>query len=179
MSFMPENLQLANDFAGIANRYVELVTKPAGDATTFARRLLGSLTQLYSGALALPEVTDIDSGVEFRRSTDNEWWAVYDNVGNAFGERVHYWLNYDPIYPRDGSNALVCGSFADDCADIHRDIIGPLMAFNNADTKHLNDIIWEWSSTPFHSHWGIHASQAINALHWIVFDHGIPDASGR
>ena len=175
---MPEHLQLATDFARIANGYVELVSKPVDDANSFARHLLESLTLLYSAALALPNVADVDSELDFYRTTDDEWRAVFQNVGDAFGERVHYWLNYDPIYPRDGSGDLVCGSLADDCADIHRDIIGPLSAFNEGNTDRLNDIIWEWSDTPFRSHWGIHATQAINALHWMVFDHGIPDASG-
>ena len=61
---------------------------------------------------------------------------------------------------------------------LHREIIGPLMVFNIGDTTHLDDIIWEWSSTPFQSHWGTHATKAINALHWIVFDHRLPEASG-
>ena len=175
---MPEHLQFATDFARIANRYVELVSNPVDDAHAFARFLLESLTQLYSAALMMPNVVDVDPELDFHRSTDDEWQAVFQNVGKAFGERDYYWLNYDPIYPRDGSADLVCGSLADDCADIHRDIIGPLMAFNDGDTKHLDDIIWEWSSTRFRGHWGIHATQAINALHWIVFDHGIPDSGG-
>ena len=175
---MPEQLKLATDFARIATRYVELVSDPVDDAHTFAQRLLESLTQLYSAALVMPYVDDIDLDFNFHRSTEDEWRTVFQNVGNAFGERVYYWLNHDPIYPRDGSDNIVCGCLADDCADIHRDIIGPLMAFNDGEPKHLNDIIWEWSATPFRSHWGIHAIQAINALHWIVFDHGLPDACG-
>ena len=63
-------------------------------------------------------------------------------------------------------------------ASLARDV-QPLMVFNDGDTKYLDDIIWEWAFTPFQRHWGIHAIQAINALHWIVFDHGIPDASGK
>ena len=175
---MTDNQQFVTEFAHNANHYVELVTTPAGDPDHFARRLLGSLTRLYSGALLLPHVDEVDPNHDFCRSTDEEWQRVYKNISDTFGERLHYWCTYDPICPRDGSAEVVGGSLGDDCADIHRDIIGPLVAFNGGDTEHLNDIIWEWSCTPFESHWGVHATQAINALHWIVFDHGIPSASG-
>ncbi|EGF24230.1 hypothetical protein RBWH47_02945 [Rhodopirellula baltica WH47] len=122
---MADHLQLATDFAHAANRFVDLISNPADSPDTFSLRLLESLTQLYCAALSLPDAADVDPDLDFHRSTDDEWRTVYQNVANAFGERVHYWLTYDPIYPRDGSGDVVCGSLADDCADIHRDIIGP------------------------------------------------------
>lgn len=169
---MANNLQLARSFADLANKYVELVSKPADDPAVFARRLLEVLAGLYSGALALPTVSDVDPDHDFYRSTDAEWRAVYRVASDAFGERDHYWINYDPILPRDGSADCVCASLADDCADIHRDLIGPLMVFNDDSTGHLDNIIEEWSVTPFQTHWGIHATHAMCALHRIVFNHG-------
>ncbi len=71
--------------------------------------------------------------LHFHRSTDDEWQAVFQNVGNAFGERDYYWLNYDPIYPRDGSADLVCGSLATTVLTFIATLC-PLLAFNNGDT---------------------------------------------
>lgn len=172
---MEHKLAAARRFATVARRYVDLVTHSAGDPSDFARALLQSLASLYAAALEIHGELDVDEDVEFPAPTFEESRAIASSIASAFGERQYYWHQYDPIIPRDGAEDLVLGSLADDCADIHRDIIGPLEAFESGATVGLDNILWEWSSIPFTSHWGIHAAAAIHALHWIVFNHGIPE----
>ena len=167
---MADKRQLAAEFAAIANQFVDLVTRPGDDADGFAERLLRVLTQLYAAALVLPAVEEMDPNAEFRDPTEQEWRAVHQNVARMTGERDHYWLVSDPVDLRDLPTQPCCGSLADDCADIYRDVAGPLAAFNNGNLQHVDTMIWEWSTTLFEIHWGVHATQAIAALHRILYE---------
>ncbi len=167
---MTDKYQLAENFADAANEFVELVSNPGSSPDVFARALLASLTRLYLAALALSAETDVElHNIEFLKVTKDDWLHIHRNVSGTIGEHDTYWITFDPIFPRNDSGDPCLASLGDDCADIYRDIIRPLSAFNAGQTEILDDIIWEWADTPFQSHWGLHAACAIHTLHWIVF----------
>ena len=59
----------------------------------------------------------------------------------------------------------VVGSLADDIADIYRDVVSGLRAFQSGLRA---EAIWEWGFN-FRDHWGRHATEAIKALHaWLA-----------
>lgn len=169
---MTDKVQSAQHFADAAAEFITLVSNPPAAPDAFARALLACLCRLYSFALALPDVAVGSEDPEFPRPTDVERKRICNNVAGMFGEHNVYWFQYDPIYPRDGLEQPVCSLLSHDCAEIYDEIVGPLAAFSDGSTDILDDIIWEWSGISFQSHWGIHATHAIYALHWIVFDHG-------
>jgi hypothetical protein len=170
---MTEKMQFARSFASSANRFIAAVNDPKPRLEDFAPELLGALTDLYRSALALPDTLadnlDVSPDIIFSRVNDDEWQRVYDGVGTVMGDLNFYWLQYNPIHPRDGSEKPVCGALGDDCADIYRDIVSPLRVFDSGRFDSIDDIIWEWCDDPFKTHWGLHAVRAMTALHWIVF----------
>jgi hypothetical protein len=56
----------------------------------------------------------------------------------------------------------VVGSLSDDLADIYRDVVTGLRAYDRGDRA---GAVWEWRFN-LHAHWGAHATGAMRALHW-------------
>ncbi len=100
------NLTSAQHFANVAADFVSLVSTPAMSTESFPRDLLQSLTQLYAAAIALPGANEISESTEFSQSSNAQWSGIYENISTVFGERDYYWLVFDPIMPRDGSEPL-------------------------------------------------------------------------
>jgi hypothetical protein len=68
-----------------------------------------------------------------------------------------YWVVFDPEQEREP----VCGSLADDLADIHNDLAEGLELYVNG---MLADAVWHWRFSYF-AHWGHHALSAAFAVH--------------
>lgn len=171
-----EKIKSVKHFAVVATQFSSLMSDSSLSPEEFSQRLLETLTSLYSAAVLLPSeyssVSEEDKVGSYAVS-DAEGSQVFQHVSSLIGERCLYWIVSDPIFPRDGSSEPSCGDIADDCADIYRDIVPALRLWNEAGSDLIDDVLWEWRSIPFQGHWGFHAVQAITALHWIVFDHGL------
>jgi hypothetical protein len=114
---------------------------------------LTHLVGLFGAALTLPDASP-DGDVPDHVS-DDEWKRVFaacrrlpiSNYGGVF----------DPLaLPPESPD--VC-DLADDLADIYRDVVNGLRAFQNGEAE----AAWQWKFT-FWSHWGRHAASAITAL---------------
>lgn len=168
----------AATFAIAARCLCNTLERPSTDKTGAALELLQGLAQVYALALALDlpgdhsGVPDLDDAFPV---SDDARAKVIENVASIFGERSSYWLQADPIFPRDGSDEPVCGDLGDDFHDIYRDILPALLAWESGSNR-FDDILREWRVTAFEHHWGVHASHALHALHLIVFNHGVGSA---
>lgn len=158
-----------------AQRLRDALVNPVDDRMAAAERLLHCLSGLYAAALVLgpggDDFGEPDLDEAFPVEAD-ELKEVGEKLQTVFGERRWYWLQHDPIFPRDGTEKPVCGDLVDDLLDIYGDIVPALRAWE-AGTNRIDDIVFEWRGTLFQTHWGVHATQAIRALHFIVFDHGL------
>lgn len=171
---------VADEFARAARRLCDALEHPPDDREDAALLLLRRLSAVYANALALdgsgdcsgePDLDDLYPVTEAERA------RVAANVAAVFGERRIYWFQFDPVLPQDGSDAPVAGDLADDFADIYRDILPALRAWE-AGSDRFDAILFEWRATTFETHWGVHAAHALPALHRIVLDHGL-NADGR
>ncbi|MEL6544901.1 MAG: DUF5063 domain-containing protein [Myxococcota bacterium] len=178
MSVSEELRSRAAEFAHSARLLCDALETPPREPEKAALLLLRALSSVYAKGLALDwagdQFSSPDLGELFPVS-DAERQRVTGNVARIFGERRFYWLQFDPIFPRDGSAAPVAGDLADDFGDIYRDILPALRAWE-AGSNQFDDIVFDWRATPFEGHWGVHASNALRALHRIVFDHGLDAA---
>jgi hypothetical protein len=123
--------------------------------------LLRELITLYGLALDLPKVRAKGSapGVV----THEEWWELFERLRDEFGDEDLYWLVFEPHSPDD--HEALCGSVADDVADIYRNLKDGLVNLANGTDEAA--VFWEWRFL-FHCHWGRHAVNAISALHSIM-----------
>lgn len=128
-----------------------------------AREALLRITRLYLAALDLPPSHGEEpaDAVDAKSVDDEEWRAVF-----AAASRLpldYYGEVFDPsaLPPEEP----VVGSFADDIADIYRDVVGGL---REQQAGRRARAAWQWSFA-FRHHWGKHATGAIRALHsWLA-----------
>jgi hypothetical protein len=59
---------------------------------------------------------------------------------------------------------------SDDLLIIYRDVQSGLYEWDKATGPQKLDIIWEWEFG-FETHWGEHATNAIRALYWLLYNH--------
>ena len=67
----------------------------------------------------------------------------------------------------------LCGSLADDLADIYADVKPGIRAWDSEEDSYLEGIAFGWKTPLFGSHWGVHAVSAMRALHPIAYMRGI------
>lgn len=166
-------------FQQAAARFCALLESFPPDVQEWVEHVLAVVARLYACAHQLPEASladdDRDIPDEYEVS-DEEWKRVCNLVRNALGLQCYYWSYFDPSVPHDETPYAVCGDLADDLADIYRDIKPGLRAWETNDDKFLPMIIFDWKEPLFSSHWGVHAVDAMRALHPIAHLRGVqPD----
>lgn len=132
-----------------------------------AREALIQLLRLYAYGLELPEAwsDDLADRSDVKRLAEGEWRRAV-----AACERLPLNLYSDVFNPLEATAVTaVTGSLADDLADIYRDIVSGLRAYELGNRA---GAVWEWSFG-LHSHWGAHATSAIRALHWWLCENAI------
>lgn len=161
--------------ASAARQLCALLERPSGDRAAAVRALHRALAALYAAAATMEEggeaYGDVDLDVAYAL-TDERLRAVQTGLVQTFGARRYYWLRHDPVFPQGEPGEMVCGDLVDDFLDIFRDVAPALAAWESGADR-LDDIAFEWCGAPFRTHWGVHASMALHALHWIVYDHGV------
>lgn len=154
-------------YRAAAQAFVELIegrgrTSPAEWLAQVHMRL----PELYAAALALGEVEPATSEANPRAMSQEEWASVYADICGVLGKWNYYWLVFDPYI--DSDREAVCGSVADDLADIYRDLRDGLENVKSVGKVRPNNVFWEWRSD-FRSHWAAHATGALRALSTAFF----------
>lgn len=129
------------------------------------REALLRITSLYLAALELPApaTNDQSDQPDPERVGNVEWQAVFTACSRLPID--YYGEVREPLMIPPGNSEI--GSIADDIADIYRDVVTGLRAFQ---AGHEAQALWEWRSG-FRQHWGNHATSAIRALHgWLVMN---------
>ena len=141
-------------------------TEQGGSAV---REALLRISSLYLAALELPAMDVTFDRLDAERVGDEEWQAVFTGCSRLPID--YYGEVSEPLTIPPGESGI--GSIADDVADIYRDVVTGLRAFQ---AGHRQQAQWEWGSG-FREHWGNHATSALRALHaWLVMNE--PESSG-
>jgi hypothetical protein len=125
-----------------------------------ARQALTHLIALFAAALELPE-TDSPGDVQ-ERVSDDEWQRVFQSFRRL--PVSHYSEVFDPLAVPPSAPGVA--DVADDLADIYRDVVYGLRAFQDG----APGAVWYWRFF-FWEHWGRHAIGATGALRaWLEAD---------
>jgi hypothetical protein len=172
------NLPEVVRFVQAARAYCDLVECPNSDTELWVKGLLQSVSQLYSSVLQLPDldVEEFDKVPDIFDIDHGGWQGIWNRIGNLLGEARWYWAYFDPTEPLDSEEKPLVGDLADDLADIYLDIKPGLAAWDTGIDEYVPEILWDWKEICFDSHWGLHAVDALRALHRLVYLRGLPDA---
>jgi len=158
-----ENTGIAVErFVALAAEYcdfIERLDELTGRA--FVQTSVRLLPALYIAALELPHIEPGSSNlIEDAKSGADDYRTIYGRISDKLGALTLYWEVFDP-YEED---APVCGSIADDLADIYGDLKGALKVYQQGSESDRKDAVWHWRFN-FHFHWGEHLVDALRALH--------------
>jgi hypothetical protein len=167
---------VANRFAAVAQEFCSIIESASKtDRTTLLMNVYGVLPLLISGAISLPnfELSEEDDATEREeqspsrpsvRMTDEQWGQLYNQLKEKLGD----WNLYQCVFDPTTDKKAICGSLADDIADIYRDLKEGLVCGKMHQAK-PQDIVWTWRLL-YYSHWGHHAMDALLVIHFRLED---------
>ena len=135
------------------------------------KQVLEALAKLYAAAHGLPDFTLPEDAVALPASfklTHEDWKALATTIQGLLGERQSYWFYFDPTLAEAPNEEPDAGMLWDDLADIYRDIKPGLHAWDANRDDYLPATVFEWKWPGFYHHWGLHAVDAMRALHWWI-----------
>jgi hypothetical protein len=174
MSAPPNNAEVAALFASVAQEFCSVIdTAPNLDRIELLTQVYGILPRLISKAIDLPnmELSDDESEQEVSRKSqtrarlrlsEEQWVKLYEFLKAKLGDLNLYWEVWDPTKEHEA----ICGSLADDFADIYRDLKAGL-SLGEAHQVPPEDNIWHWR-LGYYSHWGKHAIDALRTIHFLL-----------
>ena len=129
----------------------------------FVVDVVPALSALVAAAAAMPLIELPEDDYEPPEIPHAVWHERFMAVGHALADWDIYWT-VDPLVIDDEAEhpEMMAGSLNDDLADIWRDLKAGLLGLEAGGTE--VDIRWQWRFD-FYSHWGRHATQALNVLH--------------
>jgi hypothetical protein len=159
-------------FVQAAQKFCGLIETDQMDRNVWMRSVLIAVADLYAAIHYLPipdlDAASIDPGDSFRLTSD-AYREVFLRLGRILDdERFYADCSNITDFPGD-PQTIGIGDLADDLADIYRDITPGLRAWHEDIDDYLPDIVFEWKEPSFRTHWGIHAVDALRALHSLVF----------
>jgi hypothetical protein len=119
-------------------------------------KALHLLSRLYSNALMLKTEKFVTEH-ETISISDEQWNLIFKRFGSL---PFNYYPDIDDITEIETPSTSL-GDVADDLADIYRDLKAGLWLYEQG---YESEAIYEWKYH-FNFHWGIHAVNAMNALH--------------
>ena len=125
-----------------------------GEAAALAAFIL--LSRLLAAALALPGLEFETPEIDAADVSEDEWKDAYAAAGRLPVDLYRHFHDPSP----DGLEEPTVGSLSDDLADVYRDVVRGLRAYEQKDVEAA---IWEWRFN-FAHHWGAHATAAIRVL---------------
>jgi hypothetical protein len=171
MSTRDDNTEIADRFGVVAKQFCSIVDSASSlERADLLVKTYRILPALIGEAIGLPDVKLDDSdnqvegmstpasGVNVRLSS-HEWDQLYNLLKEKLGGWNLYRQVFDPIEDKEA----ICGSLAEDIADIYRDLREGLV-LKETHQAPPEDIIWEWRFS-FYSHWGRHAMDALQTIH--------------
>ena len=177
---MDSQEQAIHEFAEKVRAFCAVLENPPDDRYEALRLIYERLVVVYAGVLELKDEYEGMSeellGDEYRVSSD-ECLSINGNVQRVVGNRAFYRSNPDPIFPERNENGeweVSVGWLPGDLDEIYHDPMLGLRALEAGNVP-LADVRWQWRAFPCFGHWGLHALEAIHALHFLVFDHGLGD----
>jgi hypothetical protein len=160
--------EIVERFAATATQFCNTVDTAATlDRVDFLKHIYGLLPRLIDQAISFPDVALSEraegENVTLRNEADvaqnyEMWRARYSLLGEKLDDWNSYWEVFNPTHIHD--TEAVCGSLADDLADIYGDLSEPL----NKTSMLPPDKIWAWQFS-FSTHWGHHAVGALRTIH--------------
>lgn len=117
-------------------------------------KLLASIFEIYSAALALP---DVEPETEDAPNRDHPAPLP------ALDKKDTYFMVLDP---HGESPEIGCSAISMDLTEMCDDLFTGLELYKDG---HIMDALWQWRFD-FRSHWSYHAASAINALNQLVMD---------
>lgn len=172
--------QVVQGFVALAESLIALIDgHQSYELRPFVEKISQTLAALYAAALELPEEEedkgeeedteeelDIETDLtpEERASEDashEKWQELYGRLNHYFGEENAFTIYVDPYEAQDEP---VTSELGDCLADIYVDLQEGLDLYREGN---LEEAIWEWRFN-FLIHWGIHLTEALYAMHWLM-----------
>lgn len=156
-------------YRSVAAEFCTVVeARDAHTAIGFAQAIHQLLPRLYSAATVLPSsVPETDQSAGDAMSHE-DWRRLHFDLSGLFGRWNFYWLVFDPY--DNVEREPVCGSLADDLADIYRDLSDGRLDETLRGALCPADVVWAWKQA-FETHWSAHATGALRALNAAFFLH--------
>jgi hypothetical protein len=147
--------EILSDMVGVAERYCELIERPADDSDEWLESLYKLMPRLHS---AVTSLNAHDSGELQIPGVDlDERFELYSRLRKRLGERDSYWLEFDAA-PEE---MHMSGSLADDLTDIYFDLQHGLELLGEAWPHRAAE---DWQSS-YRLHWGQHLVDAERHLY--------------
>jgi Domain of unknown function (DUF5063) len=140
------------------------------DRDDFVLQVYRILPKLIDEAISLPDVELSDDPKSTRRSVRQrieEW----DQLFNSLKEKLGDWNLYKQVFDPTRDAEAICGSLADDIADIYRELKAGLV-LRETHRDRPEEPIWEWR-VGFYPHWGRQAIDALLAIHFQLQNSGL------
>jgi len=172
MKTQGNNTEAADRFGGVAQEFCSAVESASKiDRTSLLTEVYRVLPRLINAAINLPSIefpdendaTQEEERAPFRpsaRMTDDQWRQLYNLLQEKLGNWDVYWQVFNPTTDKEA----VCGTLADDFADIYRDLKEGLV-LSHKRLARPEDVIWQWRLL-YYSHWGKHAIDALLTIHF-------------
>ena len=145
-----------DQFANEARDYRDWLMEGRDEGEAAAAAAFIHLSRLLAAALALPALEFETPEIDAADVSDDERRRAH-----TAAHRLPLDLYKDVYSPNlDETEEPVVGSLTDDLADIYRDVVRGLHAYEQKDVEAA---IWEWRFN-FAHHWGAHATAAIRVL---------------
>src|SRR6266850_2386975 len=158
-------------FVEAARQYCELIETLPIDLKAWVKSLHAALSELYSAALGLESIEageSPDKDLAPFEVSHAEWRTLYHRLCTQLGHDAWYWMYFEPMKTQVEKAEPVGGNLADDLADVYRDVVTGLRAWNANDDSLLDEIVFQWVKGGFEIHWGAHAVDALGILHRVV-----------
>jgi hypothetical protein len=162
-------------FKEAAQHYCGLLSSVPTDPQRWVETILAALSRVYTAGHTLPDLELSDSALDVPDSLDvqtEEWSSVFALAQNVLGKQEAYRAYWYPSDPRNAEKEPDLRSLANDLADIYRDVMPGLRAWDAREDRYLETIVFDWRDS-FTWHWGPHAVCAMSALHPIAFQTGL------
>ena len=145
-----------DQFANEVRDYCDWLMEGRDEEEASALAALILLSRLLAAALALPGLEFETPEIDAADVPEDEWKDAL-----AAARRLPVDLYKEACSPSlDETEQPVVGSVANDLADVYRDVVRGLRAYEQKD---IEAAIWEWRFN-FAHHWGAHATAAIRVL---------------
>jgi len=144
--------ETAQKFYHIATKFCGFIDSldKYGDETRY-NKLLENLLILYMSGFYLPQVDSVSKNETVDIPCPKVNIKKYDG----------YWEVFNPYHQEEP----IQGSLTDDISGIYQDLQSGIYFYER---KNFQEAIWTWKFG-FEIHWGVHAIDAIHALHSLIY----------